>query len=306
MASRMDVPVRLHIPIQTIRLISDRGREKRGGDGGRRSGARGIVGIDGSIVLGNGNVTGIGKETATESGTERGRGRGRGNGNGTRGRCASRVGTGIGTTVVRGSIDGETTNDAVRLLSPMDLHLHRRRLTRTGKKASKWPCHVPFLFCLMVGFFFPTRISPRASPRPPSRTPSDRRRVEPPQVEPSQPTPPKPKHKPEFELELEMDAGTSEEASRAARRARRQAILAKYTGIASNMQSVSPSPGPPSSAVQPPQPVSSISDLPSQPHSAVDAPVIPGESVTRMRNGSTSRWICICCEISSDGSSFPR
>ncbi|KAF8437507.1 kinase-like domain-containing protein [Boletus edulis BED1] len=55
------------------------------------------------------------------------------------------------------------------------------------------------------------------------------------------------------------------------------------------MQSISPSPGPPSSAVQPPQPISSISDLPSQPHSALDAPVVQGESVTRMRNGSMSK-----------------
>ncbi|KAG8217153.1 kinase-like domain-containing protein [Butyriboletus roseoflavus] len=130
-------------------------------------------------------------------------------------------------------------------------------------------------------------ISPHTTSRLPSRTPSDRMEMEPPQVEPSRPTPSKPKSQPE--LELEMDVRASEETSRAARRARRQAILAKYAGIASNIHSVSPSPGPPSSAVQPPQPVSSISDLPSQPHSAVDAPVVPGELVTRMRNGSMSK-----------------
>ncbi|KAG9318018.1 kinase-like domain-containing protein [Chiua virens] len=122
------------------------------------------------------------------------------------------------------------------------------------------------------------------SPRPPSPTPSEQLRTEP-QVEQSRP-PSEPKPKPE--LELEMDVHMSEEASRAARRARRQAILAKYAGVASNMQSVSPSPGPPSSAVQPPQPVSSISDIPSQPHSAVDI-VAPRESATRMQNGSIGK-----------------
>ncbi|KAN0075564.1 Protein kinase-like domain containing protein [Tylopilus felleus] len=128
-------------------------------------------------------------------------------------------------------------------------------------------------------------ISPRTTPTPPSRTPSERMQTEPPQVEPPPPSMPKT----EPELELEMDVTQSADASRAARRARRQAILARYTGIASNMRSVSPSPGPPSSAVQPPQPVSSVSDLPSQPHSAVDPPVVPGESVTRMRSGSLGK-----------------
>ena len=130
-------------------------------------------------------------------------------------------------------------------------------------------------------FFFVLRISPHMTPWPRSRTPSDRMKTE----------PPPPSSKPDTgpELELDLEAAASEEAACAARRARRQAILAKYAGIASNMQSVSPSPGPPSSAVQPPQPVSSISDLPSQPHSAVEAPVLPGELATRMRNGSMSR-----------------
>lgn len=94
---------------------------------------------------------------------------------------------------------------------------------------------------------------------------------------------------------------SSEEVSRAARRARRQAILAKYSGIASNTQSVSLSPGP-SSAVQPPQPVSSVSDLPSQPHSAID-PL--GESGTRMQNGS-SRCALSVWGLLSDGSQGKR
>lgn len=137
-----------------------------------------------------------------------------------------------------------------------------------------------------IYYYFLSRISPHTTPRPPSRTLSDGVQTEPPQIEPPRSTLSKPKSEPE--LELEMDVTAPGEASRSARRARRQAILAKYAGIASNIQSVSPSPGP-SSAVQPPQPVSTISDLPSQPHSAVDAPIIPGESVTRMRNGSIGR-----------------
>ena len=282
MASRMDVPIRLHIHIRTLRRISDRGGERWEVGGGRRSGARGRAGTDGSIVLGIG--IGIEKESTARTGNE------------TRGEHASTVETGIDTTLVRGSIDEETTNAAVRLLPPTDPpllarmvvhrpHPHRRGPTRTRRKASKWPVRV--VSFSLVHVFFWSRISPRTTPEPPPRTPSDRVQTEPPQVDPPLPPPSNPKSEPE--LELEMDVAASEEASRAARRARRQVILAKYTGIMSNMQSLSPSPVPPSSAVQPPQPVSSISDLPSQPHSAVDAPVSPGESVTKMQNGSTSR-----------------
>ncbi|KAF8548130.1 hypothetical protein OG21DRAFT_803912 [Imleria badia] len=266
MASRMDVLIRLHIHIQTLRRSSGRGGE-------RRSEARGRAWRrDGNIILGTGTGTGNEKET--------------GDGNGTRGERASIAETGIDPTVARGSIDEKTTNAAVRLLPLTDPHVHppyRRGLTRTRKKASKcWLLSCRFL-CFII--FFLSRISPRTTPRPPSRTSSDRMQTEPPQVEPLPPS--KPKLEPE--LELEMDVAASEDASRAVRRARRQAILAKYVGIASNTQSVSPSPGPPCSAVQPPQPVSSISDLPSQPHSAVDPPVAPGESVMRMPSGSMSR-----------------
>lgn len=49
----------------------------------------------------------------------------------------------------------------------------------------------------------------------------------------------------------------------AARRAKRQAILAKYAGVASVSTSISPSPGP-SSAVQPPTPSLSVSNPVSQ------------------------------------------
>ncbi|KAF9239091.1 kinase-like domain-containing protein [Melanogaster broomeanus] len=122
-------------------------------------------------------------------------------------------------------------------------------------------------------------ISPRHSPRPLSPTPSERDLTEQPQPKPPQPA---------LEMDLEMDTTASDEASRAARRARRQAILAKHAGIASTAQSVSPSPGP-SSAVQPPQPVSSISDLQSQLHSSISTSWVAGEFIARERNGSMSK-----------------
>lgn len=279
MASRMDVPIHLHIRIRTLSRISDRGGE-------RKSGARGRAWRrDGSIFLG------IEREKESGKGTKIGNEKEKETGNGTRGKRANIAETGIDMTVARRTIDEKMTNVAVHLLPPtvplpprMDVHPpYRRGLTRTRRKASEWRVLTCCFLCFMT--FFSSRISPRTTPRPRSRTTSDRMQTEPPQIE--QPPPSKPKLEPE--LELEMDAGASEEASRAARRARRQAILAKYTGIASNTLSVSPSPGPPSSAVQPPQPVSSISDLPSQPHSTVEPPVVSGGSVTRMRSGSISR-----------------
>ena len=134
----MDVPIPLHMHIRTLRRISGRGGERKGGDGGRKSGVRGRAVRDESIVLGNGNVIGgIGKEKESGTGTR----------NETQGERASIVETGIDTTVARGSIDEETTNGAVRLLpqtdpllSRMDVHrhfCHLKRLTLTGKKASK-------------------------------------------------------------------------------------------------------------------------------------------------------------------------
>lgn len=120
MASWMDVPVRLHIRIQTLRLISDRGEEKREEGGGRRSRGRERVGIDGSIVLGT--MTGIGNEIRIGKGKESETGTGieKEARNGIRGGRVGIVKTGIDTTVARGSIGGETTNGAVRLLPPMD------------------------------------------------------------------------------------------------------------------------------------------------------------------------------------------
>lgn len=80
----------------------------------------------------------------------------------------------------------------------------------------------------------------------------------------------------------ELELATSPvpiEVTLAARRAKRQAILAKYAGVASvNTTQASPSPGP-SSAVQPPPPSTVVSDPQSQRHSII------GENGV----GSTSR-----------------
>ena len=80
----------------------------------------------------------------------------------------------------------------------------------------------------------------------------------------------------------ELELATSPvpiEVTLAERRAKRQAILAKYAGVASvNTTQASPSPGP-SSAVQPPPPSVVVSDPQSQRHSVI------GENGV----GSTSR-----------------
>ncbi|KAI6119682.1 kinase-like domain-containing protein [Pisolithus croceorrhizus] len=117
-------------------------------------------------------------------------------------------------------------------------------------------------------------ITPRPSPRLRSASPSvlpsfshSSSASSPPQrlglSRPPQPVP---------EIDLELNTPDKEEALRKERRARRQAILAKYAGVASvSTQDVSPSPGP-SSAVQPPPFISSISDLQSKPHSSPPSP----------------------------------
>ncbi|KAH9939438.1 kinase-like domain-containing protein [Amylocystis lapponica] len=104
--------------------------------------------------------------------------------------------------------------------------------------------------------------------RPPTPTPSHSTR-------PSSPPPlPPPPSEPEQELELELPSSPPPaEVTLAARRAKRQAILAKYTGIASigTSQGASPSPGP-SSAVEPPTAVSTVSNPASQTHSVIGTP----------------------------------
>lgn len=81
---------------------------------------------------------------------------------------------------------------------------------------------------------------------------------------------PAPDSQPEMELDLPVSPPPVEETL-AARRARRQAIMAKYAGIASGSAGPTPSPGP-SSAVEPPPATPDVSNLPSQAHSAVGTP----------------------------------
>jgi len=128
------------------------------------------------------------------------------------------------------------------------------------------------------------RISPRPSPRPNFAVPSapyGRPQVPPapaPAPTKSQSVKPPQPPGPQSEMDLELNTSDNEEALCKARRVRRQAIMAKYTGIASvGTQSVSPSPGP-SSADQPPPPLSSISNLQSQLHSSTVALGAPGSS----------------------------
>ncbi|KAG0701585.1 kinase-like domain-containing protein [Suillus ampliporus] len=129
------------------------------------------------------------------------------------------------------------------------------------------------------GEISPTRSARAASLTPSTRAPSEATQIQ----KPVQHTLPQP----DPELDLETDTAAAEAAARAARRARRQAILARYSGVASANKSISPSPGP-SSAVQPPQPVASVSDTP-QPHSAVDTSASLAMESSKTRHDSMSR-----------------
>ena len=120
----------------------------------------------------------------------------------------------------------------------------------------------------------PTRISPRHSPQPPKSTPRDE--LGRPSVQAPTRPPPVPALKPEPDLELELTTSPPPvEQTLAARRAKRQAILAKYAGISSAAlsQGVSPSPGP-SSAVEPPPTSPAISNTASQSHSPRTTPAL--------------------------------
>jgi hypothetical protein len=114
---------------------------------------------------------------------------------------------------------------------------------------------------------FDTHI-PRISPPPRESHKATHTKLEsnPPQ------SPPAPEPAPSVQPELELELVTSPvpiELTLAARRAKRQAILAKYAGVASvNTTEASPSPGP-SSAVQQPPPSAVVSDPQSQHHSIV-------------------------------------
>ncbi len=113
---------------------------------------------------------------------------------------------------------------------------------------------------------------PRISPPPPRESPSAYKKAHIKLESNPPPSTPAPKPAPSAQPELELELATSPvpiELTFAARRAKRQAILAKYAGVASvNTTEASPSPGP-SSAVQPPPPSAVVSDPQSQRHSIV-------------------------------------
>ena len=120
-------------------------------------------------------------------------------------------------------------------------------------------------------YLFNTHI-PRISPPPPRESTSAHKTAH--TKLDSDPTSdiPAPEPAPSAQPELELELVTSPvpiELSLAARRAKRQAILAKYAGVTSvNTTEASPSPGP-SSAVQQPPPSAVVSDPQSQRHSVV-------------------------------------
>ena len=80
-----------------------------------------------------------------------------------------------------------------------------------------------------------------------------------------------------MELDLPPSPPPVEETL-AARRARRQAIMAKYTGIASSSAGPTPSPGP-RSAVEPPPVTPDVSNFPSQAQSITGTPPVRADSV---------------------------
>ncbi|RPD55297.1 kinase-like protein [Lentinus tigrinus ALCF2SS1-7] len=89
-----------------------------------------------------------------------------------------------------------------------------------------------------------------------------------------------------MELELPPSPPPVEETL-AARRARRQAIMAKYAGIASSSAGPTPSPGP-SSAVEPPPVTPDVSNFPSQAQSAVNTPPVRAESAAPKRETASA------------------
>ena len=144
------------------------------------------------------------------------------------------------------------------VVCPMVRLVPKRHLIPIGKRASE--CYYPNMLAIH-GFDTHTfRISP-----PPRKTHST--------VEPNPPpSAHSPDSAPHTQPEPELELATSPvpvEVALAARRAKRQAIIAKYVGIASvNTTEASPSPGP-SSAVQPPPPSAEVSDPQSQRRSIV-------------------------------------
>lgn len=184
----------------------------------------------------------------------------------------------VGMRIAEGVLRMPTT-DAIVLPSrpvihPLVHHVHEGRPTLTGKRASEY-----LLSSVTSGFDTHT---PRISPHPlRDSSPSARKMHTTLESKPPSSVPPPnvalpPQSDPELEL---ATSPVPIEVTLAARRAKRQAILAKYAGIASvNTTEASPSPGP-SSAVQPPPPSAVVPDPQSQRNSII------GENGA----GSTSR-----------------
>ena len=108
---------------------------------------------------------------------------------------------------------------------------------------------------------------------------------------PTTKAPPRPQPAPEPEMELELPSSSPPvQETLAARRAKRQAIMAKYAGITS--QGPTPSPGP-SSAVEPPPATPDVSNLPSQAHSVTGTPG-PSDSVRGQSVRGDSAGECLC------------
>lgn len=150
-------------------------------------------------------------------------------------------------------------------------HVPTRHLIPIGKRASE--CYYPNMLTIHRFDTHTCRISP-----PPRKTLSTVESNHPPSTHPPDPAP-------HTQTEPELELATSPvpfEVTLAARRAKRQAILAKYAGVASvNTTEASPSPGP-SSAVQPPPSSAEVSDPQSQRRSVVGqngaGPVAPEPS----------------------------
>lgn len=174
--------------------------------------------------------------------------------------------TGGAKTIVA---DARTADGAMSTVRARPPRKYARLLRPRGKRASK---------CRESSLLFPSlrmltcacRISPRASPTPapsvpPARSYSPTERHAPTSVAPTVPAQPEP------ELELELSTPPPVEDTLAARRARRQAILAKYA--ASGEPTPTPS-GATSSAAQPTPPAPSMANVgePSQPTTSVARP----------------------------------
>jgi hypothetical protein len=149
-------------------------------------------------------------------------------------------------------------------IRPIVHHVYEERPTPTGKRASEY-----HLSSVALGFDMHI---PRISPHP-LRDPSPSATNVHITLESKPPSSvPRPNVALSPQPELELELATSPvpiEVTLAARRAKRQAILAKYAGVASvNTTEASPSPGP-SSAVQPPPPSAVVSDPQSQRYSII-------------------------------------